>query len=166
MIIGVVSDTHGHEHYTRQAVRMLGALGVERIIHCGDIGSVAIPPMFQQWPTDFVFGNVDGNRAELQQAIEKHPDHCCHGRVATIRLHGRTITALHGDDATGLEAACNDDSNDLVCFGHTHQSECQKIGKTLVLNPGALYRARPHSLAVVDLETMDANIISLADQTR
>ena len=51
---------------------------------------------------------------------------------------------------------------DLVCYGHTHAAEQHREGKTLVLNPGALYRADPHSLAVVELETLEATIVPLS----
>jgi hypothetical protein len=37
----------------------------------------------------------------------------------------------------------------------------ERHGHTLALNPGALYRADPHSLAVVELATLQATIISL-----
>ena len=33
MRIGIVSDTHGHDQYTLDAVRMLECLEVERVIH-------------------------------------------------------------------------------------------------------------------------------------
>jgi len=42
MFLGLVSDTHGQVEFARRAVRMLESLDVERVIHCGDIGSVAI----------------------------------------------------------------------------------------------------------------------------
>jgi predicted phosphodiesterase len=48
-----------------------------------------------------------------------------------------------------------------VCYGHTHQAEQHRVGKTLVLNPGALYRATPHSLALVDLEHLEATIVPI-----
>ena len=44
--IGVVSDTHGHTVYARQAVRMLESLDVQLVLHCGDIGSADIVEMF------------------------------------------------------------------------------------------------------------------------
>ena len=34
-------------------------------------------------------------------------------------------------------------------------------GDTVVLNPGAIYRASPHSIAVVDLPAVEASIIEL-----
>jgi predicted phosphodiesterase len=46
-----------------------------------------------------------------------------------------------------------------VCYGHTHVAESHLEGRTLVLNPGALYRATPHSIATVDLQTMEATIV-------
>src|SRR5262249_26664115 len=48
---------------------------------------------------------------------------------------------------------------DLVCYGHTHVAELHRAGRTLVLNPGALFRASPHTLAVVDLVTLTARHI-------
>lgn len=166
MLIGVVSDTHGHEDYTREAVRMLETFGVLRIIHCGDIGSPRIPPLFAQWPTDWVFGNVDGRPAELQASIEAIEHHTCHGRFGSIDCGERRIAVLHGDDSRRLRETINGGQYDLVCSGHTHQSETRQEGSTLVLNPGALYRANPHTFAVVELDNLEATIVSVGSHTR
>ena len=74
MRIGIVSDTHGHVANAQAAVRMLQALDVERVLHCGDIGTAEVVACFAAWPTDFVFGNCDGNRGELAVAIEDAGD--------------------------------------------------------------------------------------------
>ena len=50
---------------------------------------------------------------------------------------------------------------DLVCYGHTHVAKQHRQGRTLVLNPGALYRATPHSLAVVELPELRATIVQV-----
>ena len=71
MRIGVVSDTHGHTANTRSAIRMLESLEVETVLHCGDIGTPEIVEMFAPWPTHFVFGNCDADRATLRAAITK-----------------------------------------------------------------------------------------------
>ena len=42
MRLGVVSDSHGHVDCTRPAIRMLESLQVDRVLHCGDIGSAAV----------------------------------------------------------------------------------------------------------------------------
>ena len=157
-LIGVVSDTHGHVAYTRQAGQMLSALEVEAVLHCGDIGSPEIVPLFAAWPTHFVFGNVDYDVAELERAILAAGQHC-HGRFGRFELAGRQIALVHGDDFAALASAVEGGELDLVCTGHTHIARQQRVGKTLVVNPGALYRAQPHTLAIVDLEKLEATHI-------
>ncbi|HUG93596.1 MAG TPA: YfcE family phosphodiesterase [Planctomycetaceae bacterium] len=161
MQIAVVSDTHGHVASTREAVRVLEALGVAAVLHCGDIGSPAIVPLFAAWPAHFVFGNVDQDESDVQRAIEA-AGQTCHGRFGSVELAGRRIAFLHGDDAAALAETIDSGQYDLVCYGHTHRAEHHMQDGTLVLNPGALYRANPHSFAVVDLSSMDVWSIPLS----
>ncbi|HEX5444919.1 MAG TPA: metallophosphoesterase family protein, partial [Pirellulales bacterium] len=65
MLVGVISDTHGHVEFTRSAVRMFESCAVELVIHCGDIGSNEIVGLFALWPAHFVFGNVDHDQRGL-----------------------------------------------------------------------------------------------------
>lgn len=160
MRIGVVSDTHGHLHNTLAAVRMLEELQVEAVLHCGDIGTPDIPPAFAAWPTRFVFGNCDHEETDLRQAIEMSHQ-TCHDRFGDITLGGRRIALIHSDDVRRFRDTISSGDYDLVCYGHSHKAEFHTKGKTLVLNPGALYRANPHSLAIVDLKTLEPTIIPL-----
>jgi putative phosphoesterase len=160
MRIGVISDTHGHILNTLLAVRMLSSLDVEAVLHCGDIGTTEIPPLLKPWPTHFVFGNCDYDAVALRAAIEQ-AGLICHGRFGDIELGGRRIALLHSDDARQFERVCTADEYDLVCYGHTHRAEQHRQGKTLILNPGALYRATPHSLAIVESDTLEATIVPL-----
>lgn len=160
MRIGVVSDTHGHIENTMAAVRMLEALQVERVLHCGDICSPQIPRLLAGWPTHFVFGNCD-HGADLIATRESiaAAGLSCHERFAALELAGRKIALLHSDDARLFRQVKSGGEYDLVCYGHTHQAEQHREGNTLVLNPGALFRATPHTIAVVDLATMEATIV-------
>jgi putative phosphoesterase len=160
MQVAVVSDTHSHVEYTRQATRVLESLEVDAVVHCGDIGSPAIVPLFARWAAHFVFGNVDQDEDGLRWAIEQ-AGQTCHGRFGDIELGGRKIAFLHGDDAERLVGSIDSQRFDLVCYGHTHRAEHHRQDRTLVLNPGALYRATPHSFAVVDLSSMDVTQITL-----
>ena len=160
MRIGIVSDTHGHVANTLAAVSMLDSLEVARVLHCGDIGTPDIPAFFKLWPTDFVFGNCDISRDELTAAIRK-AGKTSHGAFADLEIENRRIALLHSDDPRKFHAAIESGDYDLVCYGHTHVAKIEQIGPTMVLNPGALYRANPHSLAIVDLETMSAEIVML-----
>jgi uncharacterized protein len=161
MRIGVVSDTHGHVAYTREAVRLLESLDVEQVIHCGDIGSVNIVDLFSAWPTHFVFGNVDVyDSSGLRDAIEAAGQHC-HGRFGQLTLASRKIAFLHSDDSLAFNDAIDSGEWDFIFYGHTHVADTRREGTTFVVNPGALYRATPHSLSVVDLAEMKVETFSL-----
>ncbi len=153
MLLGVVSDTHGHASFTQQAVRMLESLAVRQVLHCGDIGSEEIVPLFAAWPTHFVLGNVDYER-HMQQAIEE-AGQSYHGRYGELKLEGVSIAILHGDDTQRLHDTIASGAFQLVCHGHTHKQRLEQIGPTLVLNPGALYRASQRSIAVVRLPELE-----------
>jgi putative phosphoesterase len=155
----VVSDTHGHVANAQAAVRLLTSLQVAAVVHCGDIGSPAIPPLFSPWPTHFVLGNVDYDAAGVKSAVPANGTF--HDRFADLTLAQRRIAVLHSDDVKRFRAAIDSGLYDLVCYGHSHVAEQHREKTTLVLNPGALYRANPHSLAVVDLAAMQATIVNL-----
>jgi putative phosphoesterase len=160
MRIGVISDTHGHVLNTLAAVRLLSSLEVEAVLHCGDIGTTEIPRLLRQWPTHFVLGNCDYDEVVLRAAIEQ-AGLVSHGRFGDVELGGRRIALIHSDDLRLFQRVCTSGEYDLVCYGHTHRAEQHQQGKTLILNPGALYRATPHSLAVVDLDELEATIVPL-----
>ena len=160
MRVGVVSDTHGHVPYTRAAVERLAEQAVEMVLHCGDIGSPEVVPLFQRWPTRFVFGNVDRNERALRQAIEA-AGQTCHGRIGELTLAECRIALVHSDDHLLFRRTIAGGEYDLVCHGHTHVAEHHREGRTLVLNPGALYRASPHSLAIVTLPELEVEHLTV-----
>jgi putative phosphoesterase len=156
VLLGVVSDTHGQTAYALQAARLLASLNVETVLHCGDIGAPEIVAVFAEWPTHYVLGNVDGvARSSLEKAMIATPRHQCHGRFADLKLDGRRVAVTHGDDLARLSEAIRCGDYHLVCHGHTHCWRHERVGSTLVVNPGALYRAHPHTLATIDLATME-----------
>lgn len=159
MLLGVVSDTHGHVGFTMAAVRMLESLDAQTVLHCGDIGSEEIVPLFAQWPTHFVLGNVDYPRF-LQEAIEEAGQNY-HGRFGQLELDGVNIAFLHGDDERQLADIIHSGQFALVCHGHTHKQRLERLGPTLVLNPGALYRTSQHSIAVVQLPELEVTHVPI-----
>ncbi|GAB4143715.1 MAG: MJ0936 family phosphodiesterase [Planctomycetaceae bacterium] len=161
MQIAVVSDTHGHLEFTREATRILDELKIEAVIHCGDIGSISVVSLFGNWPTHFVFGNVDThNMSQLQAAIES-AGQTCHGRFGQLTLAEQRIAFLHSDDHRLFQQTIASGEWDLVCYGHTHVTESHFVNQTLVMNPGALYRASPRSFALVDLPSREITTITL-----
>ena len=160
MRVGIGSDTHGHVDLTRPAVRMLESLEVDRVLHCGDIGSAAVVALFAAWPTDFVFGNCDANPRELAEAIAA-AGQTCHGEFGDLQIDGKRVALLHSHDANRFRQTLHSGSWDLVCYGHSHVASIDRYGPTLAVNPGALYRANPHSIAIVELPAVEATIVTL-----
>ncbi len=160
MRIGVVSDTHGSIEHTRPAIRMLESLDVEAVLHCGDIGSAEVVAMFAAWPTSFVFGNCDYDHGGLREAIEAAGQTCC-DEFGDLSFAGVRVALLHSHDRERFVEAIEGGDYGLVCYGHTHVAASERHGDTLVLNPGALYRANPHSIAVVELPSLVATHVEL-----
>ena len=157
--IGVVSDTHGHTTHAMAAVRMLESLDVQLVLHCGDIGTPEIVALFAPWPTHFVFGNTDHDRRN-RKLRSKLPARPATTALVRSRSAGGKSPSCMATTPVALVDARNSGRYDLVCYGHTHQAEQHRQGPTLVLNPGALYRANPHSFALVTLSDLEATIIN------
>ncbi len=150
MRIGVVSDTHDRQEAVAEAVRLLMEQHVELILHCGDIESPDTVRVFRPIPTHFVFGNWDKDRAKLATAIKEiggtHSD-----SFGALELDGKRIAWVHSHERHQLRQLENADFFDYVFYGHTHVREQHRTGKTLVANPGALFRANPKTCIVLDV---------------
>jgi uncharacterized protein len=158
--LGIVSDTHGHVELTRPAVRMLESLDVEAVLHCGDIGSIGVVEMFAAWPTHFVFGNCDFNHEELTEGITR-AGQTCHGLFGDLEFADVRVALLHSHERRRFRDTIDSGDFRLVCYGHTHVAAIDRHAQTLTVNPGAVYRATPHSIAIVDLPAVEATIIEL-----
>ena len=145
MRLGVISDTHGHVDLTRPAVRMLESLEVDTVLHCGDIGSIAVVELFAAWPTHFVFGNCDDNTDAFAVAIQRAGQNC-HGLFGDLEFDGVRVALLHSHERRRFRETIDSGDYRLVCYGHTHVAAIDRHGETLVVNPGAIYRADPHRL--------------------
>jgi putative phosphoesterase len=160
MRIGIVSDTHNHVANATAAAVVLSSQSIAAVLHCGDIGGAEIVKAFAAWPTHYVLGNTDDRPATIEKAILA-AGQIFHNRFGDIELANRRIALLHGDDSRRLNEAIASQEYDLVCSGHTHVPAMRRENRTLVLNPGALYRARTHTIAVVDLTDMTAKHLTV-----
>jgi uncharacterized protein len=123
--IGIISDTHGL--LRPEAER--GLIGVNHIIHAGDIGRPEIVNALRQIaPVSAIRGNVDS-----AEWAGEYPD------TKLVRLAGKSIYVLHDlktlqvDPAVGL---------DVIISGHSHVPKIETLGGVLYLNPGSAGRRR------------------------
>lgn len=159
MLLAVLSDTHGHVPFTLEAIREVERRDPALVIHCGDIGSPAVVSMLAGRPTRFVFGNVD--EPALLRHVIREAGLTCDEEFGEVELEGRRIAFLHGHDEYRLRETIRGGEYDLVCHGHTHKQRWETLGGTRVLNPGAIVRATPHSLAFVTLPELAVEFVAL-----
>ena len=157
MRIAVVSDTHGSLDG-----RVFERLeGVERILHCGDVGTGGVLEELKTIaPVEWVRGNCD-----LHVGPEI-PD-CIVGDFPSGWRY--LMTHVLGDPRRirpAVQLRLHRDRPNLVFFGHSHRPELTSWQGRHFLNPGAIYRPRGSfeaSIALLDLgeERLVARIVDL-----
>lgn len=164
MKIGILSDTHGDIGRSVRALDRLLERACKAILHCGDIGSMEVLDELAERcrihavPLHAVLGNVDEYDPELRDYTARDGVRIW-GMRADLEFDGRRIAILHGHHAHALEAAIASGQFNYVLTGHTHVSEDRFEGTTRVINPGAVHRANPPSVAVLDLSTGEVDFI-------
>jgi putative phosphoesterase len=149
MKIAVVSDTHSRGDTVATALGLIAPYHVELIVHCGDIADAETVALFPG-NTHFVFGNCDGDRAGIKAAVDQ-AGATLHEPFGNLELAGKLIAFLHGDDTRLLLDLERSEAFDYLFHGHTHVAKDQTVGRTRIINPGALYRARQKSFVILDL---------------
>ncbi|RMF85208.1 MAG: YfcE family phosphodiesterase [Planctomycetota bacterium] len=166
VIIGLLSDSHGCYERTVRAVELLDRLGAEALVHCGDVGGEQVIEALAGKRAWFVWGNTDYHDPALERFAESvgvQPP----ARIPLIlEFDGFVTHVYHGHEPefTNLARSLERDASaaesllsgvDLVAYGHTHEAAHFTAGSVEFVNPGALHRARPHSVATVDTESRE-----------
>jgi putative phosphoesterase len=132
VLIGVISDTHGHID-----PRALAALrGAELILHAGDIGGEQVITTLEALaPVLAVRGNTDtGPLARRYPAMHRL-------ERAGVRI---TITHIGGRPEELARALPREEElrPQVYIFGHSHVALLETVDGVLFLNPGAAGRPR------------------------
>jgi uncharacterized protein len=148
MLLGILSDSHGRADATRAAVNALVQRRATTLIHLGDICDENVLDELIGHEARIVFGNCDWEIHGLTRYAEvvgvkvDHP-------MGTIEIAGKTIAFTHGHLANLMEQALAA-GVDYLLHGHTHEVRDERIGRTRVINPGALHRAKRYTVALLD----------------
>jgi putative phosphoesterase len=172
MRVGVLSDTHDRTASVLAVLAVLRERDVEVILHCGDIESVETVRLFADVPMHSVLGNWDGDwisgvncgwaprspgggrrdAGRLRRAIEAVGG-TLHEPWGDVELGGAQIAWVHGHDRALLRELEQSGCYDYLFYGHTHVAERHHAGRTLVVNPGALFKAHPLQCAILDVRS-------------
>lgn len=163
MVLGIVSDTHGRTERLRSALKLLAARGAQVIVHCGDVGDAACLELLGGCglPVYAVAGNMDRRVEDLELLAESLGVHFAWEVIEAPLGDGRFLAVTHGHDERVLGELVRSGEYPYVCHGHTHAPRDQRIGKTRVLNPGALHNASPPTVAVLDAAADSVELLPL-----
>jgi putative phosphoesterase len=157
-VIGLLSDTHG-----LVGPECLNALsGVAAIVHAGDVGgSAVLEALGSLAPVYAVSGNIDPSGApglvdRLELTFGGMSLHVSHGHELGSPTPPRLVERYDAD---------------VIVFGHTHRPLVTRIGRQLVVNPGAAGPARFHlvpSVARLIIENgeVTAELVALVERSR
>ena len=137
MLIGLMSDTHNNRPGVRYALDIFDALGIEVILHAGDLISAQILDELTDFSLFLSFGNGDDPLIIASKACSESEKIVC-DEMLDLRLAGKRIFLIHGDYRTEQEKRIESGDYDYVIHGHTHRFRDERIGSTRVINPGAL----------------------------
>ena len=158
MIIGILSDTHDRPAAMAAGLAALTAAGSEFYLHCGDIGSEPCIDLLAGLPAAFVFGNNDYDQGSLSRYAASIGV-ACHHALADLTLAGKRFAMIHGDDFRLKQRLIDAQEHDYLLQGHTHLKDDRRVGRTRLINPGALYRAREKTVATLDIERDEVRFI-------
>jgi putative phosphoesterase len=161
MRIGIISDSHDQHERTRVAVQFLLAQGAERLFHCGDLTRSEIVDICALLPCYFVFGNNDAGRvAELRAAIARAPEAVCLEWGGVVELDRKRIAVTQGHQSKECRRLLAS-GPDYLFSGHTHVAADQRDDVTRRINPGALHRASPWTVALLDLKDDNLTMLTI-----
>jgi len=149
MLIAILSDTHDRTEAMSAAVQLLQSRGAQYFIHCGDVGSPCVLDSLAGLKAAFVWGNCDWDRLALQR-YAKSIQVTCYGAFGDLELDGCKIALIHGDDPALKRRLLSEQKHDYLLQGHTHVRQDLRVGRMRIINPGALHRANPRTVALLD----------------
>ena len=160
MKIAIISDIHGNEAYLARAKAIIDAEKLKIVICCGDIQDEELFKKLDKWPQKvyIALGNAD---YRIRESLDRGTLWAEHAEVSldygVLNIDGAKIAYCHHDYLAKKLAAFG--KFDIVFYGHTHTPWEEKIGKTILLNPGELAaQFGIPTFAIYDLKTMKAEL--------
>lgn len=139
MKIAVISDIH--DNVWNLAAVLEKVQDTEALICCGDLCSPFIVDLmadgFRDRTIHIVFGNNDGDLYRITSNAGKYKGRVkLHGEFADLTLGGKRFAVNHYPDIA--RALARSGEYGVVCYGHNHSYKVERLGNTLMINPGTI----------------------------
>ena len=191
-LIGLISDVHATPAPVAEALSIFEQAGVEQVFCAGDIAgyreqldeTIALlvdnncRAILGNHDVGYLEKHADGadNRAvaffrQLPAAIDTtiagkrvymvhaQPPDACHGGIKLLNRQG----VVQPDRIALWTEALQGVDYDVLVVGHTHQVFAERVGNTLVVNPGS--SAFNYSCAILRLPEMTVEVFPLSGKT-
>lgn len=160
MKIAVISDIHGNMAYLERAKAVIDAEKLEIVICCGDIQDEEIFKELDSWKQKvyIALGNAD---YKIRESLGRGTLWAEHAKIfldyGVLNIDGAKVAYCHYDNFAKKLAAYG--RFDVIFYGHTHTPWEEKIGRTVLLNPGEITAqfGKP-TFAIYDLAKMKAEL--------
>lgn len=171
MRIGILSDIHDNLWNLGPAVEFLSGQA-DILLCCGDLCSPFVMDELKKFhaAVHIVFGNNDADLFRITRKADSRVQ--VHGELLEIELGGRRVAVQHFDNiARGLGAS---GLYDLVCYGHNHRRKLERVGATVVVNPGPImgvafgpggWEEVPASFAICDTDSMSVGFFEVRERS-
>lgn len=139
MKIAILSDIHDNVWNLKKALDMIVLQETDAMLFCGDLCAPFIIKLLGRAyakPIHMVLGNNDGDVAAIIANAKNYSNIRIHGDYFRGELDGKSIAVNHYPDKA--RALAEQGGYDIVCYGHNHSLAEERIGNTLLINPGAI----------------------------
>jgi predicted phosphodiesterase len=163
MKVGIVSDTQNNYEGLKQLLDRFLVGGARWLFHCGGLGSARMVDLLKPWQLYIVAGERERDRAAIELALQKARLQSSLSTQLTATVAGHRIGLLRGDDMALVNQWARSEQFEYIFHGHTLLRRDVRIGKTRVINPGALGgpRHQTRSGFVLDLDTGEIRLIEI-----
>ncbi|MGI9546315.1 MAG: YfcE family phosphodiesterase [Flavobacteriaceae bacterium] len=162
MKISILSDIHDNIWNLKKALSIKELQDTEAMLFCGDLCAPFIIKLLGQGyskPIHIVLGNNDGDVAAIIANATNFPNVHLHGEYFRGEFGGLTIAMNHYPD--NARKLAENGSYDVVCYGHNHTLAEEKVGNTLLINPGPVMGFHGGKLADIPATFLTLNTESL-----
>jgi predicted phosphodiesterase len=160
--IGVVADTYDNREGLRQLLDRFLVGGAHWLFHCGGLGSANLVDLLKPWQV-YLAGEKERDRAAIEAVLQKARLQATLPASLTTTIEGFRIALCRGDDMPLVNRWARSGEFDYLFYGHSLRRSDNLVGKTRVINPGALGgpRYQSRSGCLLDLVSGEAKQIDV-----
>lgn len=163
MKISIMSDSHDNWSNLEKAVEIANQENCEYLLFAGDLIAPPGLAIFEKFKgkIKFVWGNNEAERVGITRKMDTSQNMEMCGDIFEDTIDNIKIFMNHYPRITELAAKSKE--FDLCIHGHTHIYREERVGDTILLNPGEIqgYKTGKPSFVIFDTQTKEIKKIEL-----